>query len=152
MKNLALDYFRKQPSYCLMVAPKVRDMVTRLWLEGNGLRTVAETILKSDLGKQSIIRYKQYVANVTAVTEDFINSDENTRSIIMGFLSYIEEIYNELEYKRNGLAELSWSAFCAARGYAHDDNTYQATNEYLDTWCGSVDEEAAFIAAGVEPY
>lgn len=78
MKNLALDYFRKQPSYCLMVAPKVRDMVTRLWLEGNGLRTVAETILKSDLGKQSIIRYKQYVANVTAVTEDFINSDEKT--------------------------------------------------------------------------
>lgn len=49
-------------------------------------------------------------------------------------------------------AEISWSAFCAARGYAHDDNTYQATNEYLDTWCGSVDEEAAFIAAGVEPY
>lgn len=49
-------------------------------------------------------------------------------------------------------AEISWSAFCAARGYAHDDNTYQTTNEYLDTWCGSVDEEAAFIAAGVEPY
>lgn len=49
-------------------------------------------------------------------------------------------------------AEISWSAFCAARGYALDDNTYQATNEYLDTWCGSVDEEAAFIAAGVEPY
>ena len=49
-------------------------------------------------------------------------------------------------------AEISWSAFCAARGYAHNDNTYQATNEYLDTWCGSADEEAAFIAAGVEPY
>ena len=49
-------------------------------------------------------------------------------------------------------AEISWSAFCAARGYALDDNTYQATNEYLDTWCGSVDEEEAFIAAGVEPY
>lgn len=49
-------------------------------------------------------------------------------------------------------AEISWSAFCTAHGYAHNDNTYQATNEYLDTWCGSVDEEAAFIAAGVEPY
>lgn len=106
MKNLALDYFRKQPSYCLMVAPKVRDMVTKLWLAGEGLRTVAETILKSDLGKQSIIRYKQYVVNVTVVTEDFLNNDENTRSIIMGFLSYIEEIYNELEHKHNGLAEL----------------------------------------------
>lgn len=110
MKNLALDYFRKQPSYCLMVAPKVHDMVTKLWLEGNSLRSVAETILISDLGKQSIIRYKQYVVNVTTVTEDFINSDENTHSIIMGFLSYIEEIYNELEYKHNGLAELSFEA------------------------------------------
>lgn len=96
-----------------MVAPKVRDMVTKLWLEGNELRTVAETILKSDLGKQSIIRYKQYVVNVTTVTEDFINSDENTRSIIMGFLSYIEEIYNELEFNRNELAELSFGPIAA---------------------------------------
>lgn len=49
-------------------------------------------------------------------------------------------------------AEVSWSAFCAARGYDINDNTGQAVNEYLDTWCGSVDEEAAFIAAGVKPY
>lgn len=49
-------------------------------------------------------------------------------------------------------AEISWTAFCAARGYDLNDNTYQATNEYLDTWCGSVEEEEAFIAAGVEPY
>lgn len=49
-------------------------------------------------------------------------------------------------------ADVSWSAFCAARGYDINDNTYQATNEYLDTWCGSVDEEEAFINAGVEPY
>jgi len=49
-------------------------------------------------------------------------------------------------------AEISWSSFCAARGYDLNDNTYPAINEYLDTWCGSVDEEAAFIKAGVEPY
>lgn len=49
-------------------------------------------------------------------------------------------------------ADVSWSAFCAARGYDINDNTYQASNEYLDTWCGSVDEEEAFIKAGVEPY
>ena len=48
--------------------------------------------------------------------------------------------------------EISGNAFCDARGYDRNDNTYQATNEYLDTWCGSVDEEAAFIKAGVEPY
>lgn len=49
-------------------------------------------------------------------------------------------------------AEISWTAFCAARGYDLSDNTYQAINEYLDAWCGSVEEEAAFIKAGVEPY
>lgn len=49
-------------------------------------------------------------------------------------------------------AEVSWNSFCAARGYDFDDNTYQAINEYLDTWCGSVEEENAFIKAGVEPY
>lgn len=49
-------------------------------------------------------------------------------------------------------ADVSWSAFCAARGYDINDNTYPVINEYLDTWCGSVDEEAAFIKAGVEPY
>lgn len=48
--------------------------------------------------------------------------------------------------------DLSWQAFCASRGYDLNDNTYPAINEYLDTWCGSVDEEAAFIKAGVEPY
>lgn len=49
-------------------------------------------------------------------------------------------------------AKISWSAFCKAHGYALDDNTYQATNEYLDAWCGSAEEESALIAAGVKPY
>lgn len=48
--------------------------------------------------------------------------------------------------------EISWNAFCAARGYDRNDNTYLTVNEYLDTWCGSVDEENAFNKAGVEPY
>lgn len=68
---------------------------------------------------------------------------------IVAALASCKSQHEALEARR---AEISWSAFCAARGYALDDNTYQATNEYLDTWCGSVDEEAAFIAAGVKPY
>lgn len=48
--------------------------------------------------------------------------------------------------------EISWNAFCDARGYDRNDNTYLTVNEYLDTWCGSVDEENAFSKAGVEPY
>lgn len=47
---------------------------------------------------------------------------------------------------------ISWVAFCASRGYSIDDHTFPATNEYLDTWCGSTEEEEAFIKAGVEPY
>lgn len=45
---------------------------------------------------------------------------------------------------------ISWVAFCANRGYVINDSTSEAVNEYLDTWCGSVDEEQAFINAGVE--
>lgn len=48
--------------------------------------------------------------------------------------------------------EISWNAFCDAHGYDRNDNTYHTVNEYLDTWCGSVDEEKAFSKAGVEPY
>lgn len=49
-------------------------------------------------------------------------------------------------------AEISWSSFCAARGYDPADHTFPATNEYLDTWCGSSEEEAALIKAGLKPY
>ena len=52
----------------------------------------------------------------------------------------------------NERGEISWNAFCDARGYDRNDNTYTAVNEYLDTWCGSVEEENAFIKAGVKPY
>lgn len=69
--------------------------------------------------------------------------------ILMAALTGCKSQHVALEERR---AEVSWSAFCAARGYDIDDNTGQAVNEYLDTWCGSSDEEAAFIAAGVKPY
>ncbi len=45
--------------------------------------------------------------------------------------------------------ETSWSAFCASRGHDRDDNSSSVINEYLDTWCGSVEEEKALIKAGV---
>lgn len=69
--------------------------------------------------------------------------------VILAALTGCKSQQVALEERR---AEVSWSAFCAARGYDIDDNTGQAVNEYLDSWCGSVDEEAAFIAAGVKPY
>lgn len=49
-------------------------------------------------------------------------------------------------------ATISWSAFCDARGYDRNDNTETAINEYLDSWCGSVEEEKAFVRASVQPY
>lgn len=49
-------------------------------------------------------------------------------------------------------SEVSWTAFCNAHGYDISNNTFDVINEYLDTWCGSVDEETAFINAGVQPY
>lgn len=49
-------------------------------------------------------------------------------------------------------ADVSWSAFCASRGYDLNNSSDSVTNEYLDTWCGSVEEEKAFIKSGIEPY
>lgn len=45
--------------------------------------------------------------------------------------------------------QVSWSAFCHARGHAINDNTSDVQDEYLDTWCGSVGEEQAFINARI---
>lgn len=46
--------------------------------------------------------------------------------------------------------ETSWSAFCATRGHDRNDTASAIVDEYLDTWCGSVEEEKALIKAGVE--
>lgn len=48
--------------------------------------------------------------------------------------------------------EFSWAAFCDARGYDVADRSEEVCDEYLDTWRGSVEEDAALIAAGVEPF
>lgn len=53
---------------------------------------------------------------------------------------------------RDTRADISWTAFCAARGYDPAVSTYDIVNEYLDTWCGSAAEERALIAAGAKPY
>lgn len=49
-------------------------------------------------------------------------------------------------------ADISWQAFCQARGYDPADNTYAVINEYLDAWCGSAEEENALINAGQKPF
>ena len=72
-----------------------------------------------------------------------------TLALVAALLTGCKSNKVALEHLR---ADVSWSAFCAARGYDINDNTYPVINEYLDTWCGSVDEEAALIEAGVEPY
>lgn len=48
--------------------------------------------------------------------------------------------------------EISWAAFCRAHGYQINNSSYQVNNEYLDTWCGSVEEENALRKAGLNPY
>jgi hypothetical protein len=48
--------------------------------------------------------------------------------------------------------EISWNAFCQQRGYALNDKSDTAVNDYLDTWRGSADEDAALEAAGVQAF
>ena len=40
--------------------------------------------------------------------------------------------------------EISWEAFCKARGYNSQAEDEKAVNEYLDTWVGSYEEEGVF--------
>ena len=49
-------------------------------------------------------------------------------------------------------SQASWAAFCETRGYDFNNNTDSILNEYLDTWRGSADEEAALTQAGLEIY
>lgn len=72
-----------------------------------------------------------------------------TLAIVAAALTGCRSSQATLDQRR---ADISWNAFCAERGYDTDNNTYLVINEYLDTWCGSVAEEAAFIKAGVQPY
>lgn len=44
--------------------------------------------------------------------------------------------------------EISWAAFCNARGYQLNEIRHEAITEYLDCWRGST-EEAALIKAGI---
>lgn len=46
--------------------------------------------------------------------------------------------------------EISWRAFCDANGFSYDDNSSRTINLYLDTWCGSCDEDSVLEAAGID--
>lgn len=48
--------------------------------------------------------------------------------------------------------EISWEAFCAARGYNTDDRSEDTLDEYLDTWRGSAEEDSVLIRNNVEPF
>lgn len=56
------------------------------------------------------------------------------------------------EASRPTSAETSWNAFCETRGYEITNKSDSVVTEYLDTWRGSADEEAALDAAGVEQF
>lgn len=46
---------------------------------------------------------------------------------------------------------ISWVAFCDAHGYDPQIKDPVIYNEYLDTWCGSADEEEILLLNGIKP-
>lgn len=46
--------------------------------------------------------------------------------------------------------EISWIEFCKAKGYSIHANDDTIINEYLDTWCGSAQEEEALTRNGAK--
>lgn len=45
--------------------------------------------------------------------------------------------------------EISWEVFQKVKGCKSTKSHAELINEYLDTWCGSVEEEKAFIDLGI---
>lgn len=45
--------------------------------------------------------------------------------------------------------EISWVEFCKHHGYDIHTEDDEIINEYLDTWCGSTDEEEALTRQGI---
>lgn len=48
------------------------------------------------------------------------------------------------------IEDQSWTVFCNTRGYDVCCTSEKVINEYLDTWCGSAEEEVALEANGIE--
>ena len=46
-------------------------------------------------------------------------------------------------------SRISWEAFCNSRGHDVHDYSGETMNEFFDAWCGTIEEEAAFKAAGI---
>lgn len=46
--------------------------------------------------------------------------------------------------------EISWEIFQKIKGCKSTKSHAELLNEYLDTWCGSVEEEKAFIDLDIE--
>lgn len=46
--------------------------------------------------------------------------------------------------------EISWEVFQKIKGCKSTKTHEELVNEYLDTWCGSVEEEKAFMDLGIE--
>lgn len=47
-------------------------------------------------------------------------------------------------------SRISWEAFCNVRGHDMHDHSGETMNEFFDAWCGTIEEEAAFKAAGIK--
>ena len=48
--------------------------------------------------------------------------------------------------------EISWEVFQKIKGSKSTKTHEELVNEYLDSWCGSVEEEKAFMDLGIELY
>lgn len=45
--------------------------------------------------------------------------------------------------------DISWIEFCKSRGYDFDDKSPTVVDEFLDTWCGSTEEEEDLTRKGL---
>lgn len=69
-----------------------------------------------------------------------------TATVLIGCRSRQQCMVDDRKY------DISWELFCETRGYAPDNHSESVTNEYLDAWIGTTEEETAFETAGIQLY
>lgn len=94
MRKQAFEYYTTQPGFTITMQPKIFKYVVSEWHKLTPLRKICEELLSSEIGIESVIRFKKYLSLI--ITTD-LNAEKLTREILYGFIDYIEYLYNMID-------------------------------------------------------